>query len=343
MLAAFVTVCLLTTLLPSHAHAQTPGFNITTSPLPVLLSVKPGQTTSTTLRVQNSGTVSTRFKVELKKFKANGTSGKPVLLNRQPGDDFFDWVSFSKTSFQADPGVWNEIGMKIDVPKTAAFGYYYAVLFSQEGNAAKPSSNAAALNGAAAVLVLLNVNAPGEKKELKVTNFSTDKKLYEYLPSSFNITVHNSGNIYLAPAGNIFITKGKKTIATLDVNPAGGNILPGTERVFNTSWKDGFPVFEVKRDHGQIVNDKRGKPIEQLKWDFSKVNHLRFGHYTAHLLLIYDNGSQDVPVDAEVSFWVVPWKALPVILLIIVLVGIGIWTSGRNLYRKMMKKVKKSE
>src|SRR5665213_3870877 len=109
------------------APALAADFNVTTSPLPVLLSAKPGQTVSTALRVQNSGKDAVIFKVGLQKFKANGDSGKPVILKREAGDDYFDWVSFDKPTFEADPNVWNEVKMTIKVPSDAAFGYYYAV------------------------------------------------------------------------------------------------------------------------------------------------------------------------------------------------------------------------
>jgi hypothetical protein len=317
---------------------QAADFNVTTSPLPVLLSTTPGQSVSTTLRVQNSGTKPATFRVSLKKFKANGDSGKPVLLNRQPGDDYFDWVSFDRTVFEAQPQAWNEVKMTIKVPPDGAFGYYYAVVFSNANPTPAPSNTGSAVNGGTAILTLLDVKAPGEKKQLQVVSFNSDKKLYEYLPATFTATVRNTGNTHVSPAGNVFITRGKTTVATLDLNPSGGNVLPNSERTFITAWKDGFPVFETKRVNGQVVSGKDGKPIQQLSWNFSKANHLRFGHYTAHMLLTYDNGTADVPVEAQVSFWVVPWKMLPVIMLALILIGVGLWTSGRGIVRRIRKR-----
>jgi hypothetical protein len=323
---AFTLLCLGFFTLSATVLAA--PFNITTSPLPVLLNTKPGTTVTTKLRVENSSSESTRFKVSLKKFKANGDSGNPQILDKQSGDTFFDWVSFDRTSFVADPNVWNEVTMTIKVPPEAAFGYYYAVTFSQEAPDAKPTGTASQVRGAGAILVLLDVQAKGEKKQISISSFTADKKLYEYLPTNLNLTVHNGGNIHLAPVGNIFITRGgTKPISTLQINSASGNVLPGTNRTFTASWSDGFPVYETKRDNGQIVNDASGKPAQQLKWDFSKVNHLRIGKYTAHLLVIYNDGQRDVPLEATVSFWVVPWKILPVIALALVLIGIGLWTS----------------
>jgi len=290
-------------LLPtSSAHAADTGFNLTTSPLPIELLTSPGQTVSSNLRVQNSGTAPVKIKVSLLKFKASGSNGQPELLPRQPGDVFFDWVSFSRTSFVANPGVWETITMTVNPPLDAAFGYYYAVVFGQDitGTIDDQPVTTSKLAGAAATLVLLDVKTPNEKKQIAVASFSTDRKLYEYLPTNFNITVRNTGNIHLVPKGNIYISRShKKNIAVIDVNPNLGNTLPQSSRVFSVSWNDGFPVYQKKTDNGQVISDKSGKPVLQLNYDFSKTNKLRFGKYYAHLTLIYDDGAKDVPIEAR--------------------------------------------
>lgn len=315
------------------------GFNITTSPLPIELTTTPGKTITTSLRVQNSGTASVRIKVNLLKFKAAGTDGKPQLLKRQPGDSFFDWVKFSQSSFVADPGVWNTINMTISPPASAAFGYYYAVVFSQDnGSQSLATPNSGKLTGATATLILLDVHVPGEKRQLRVTSFTASKKLYEYLPATFTVQVHNTGQIHAIPSGDIFIRRGGRSVATLQVNEAQGNVLPDSNRIFEADWQDGFPVFTTKRDHDQIVSDKQGKPVQQLTWDFGKANKLRFGHYTAHLLLTYDDGTRDVPIEAEVGFWVIPWKLLSIVLVVCALIAVGLWSAGRGLLRGVHKK-----
>lgn len=308
----------LLSILP--AQAAQPGsdaaFNITSSPLPISLTTTPGKPVTTDLRVQNSGTQTATIKVSLLKFKSSDKTGKPLLIKQDPAKDtYFNWVSFNKTSFTADPGEWNTVTMTIDPPTSAANGYYYAVLFSQDTSKTQVGPKTSKLAGATATLVLLDVQTPGQKRQLEVTSFKSDHKLYEYLPVNFTVSVKNTGNIHLIPAGDIFISRGKnkKTLAVISFNPNAGNVLPNSTRDFEASWKDGFPVFETKRDNGQIVADKKGTPIQQLKYDFSKTDRLRFGKYHAYLLLTYNDGKKDVPIEAEVSFWVVPWKALSVI------------------------------
>ena len=104
---------------PLHAAA---GVNLVTSPLPVDLVAKPGTTVSTELRVQNGGTTTEKLKVSLMKFGAYGEEGSPLLAERGPGDDYFDWVKFTPSVFDAPPGKWQTIKMTVTVPKTAAFG-----------------------------------------------------------------------------------------------------------------------------------------------------------------------------------------------------------------------------
>jgi len=344
LLLSLVLSTLMASGMVARAEAATPttqdaGFNLTASPLPIDLTTQPGKAVSTNLRIENSGTSPVKIKVSLLKFRASSTTGQPELLKRGPGDDYFDWVSFSKTSFTAQPGVWNDVGMTITPPKDAGFGYYYAVVFSQDSPKSTPTTVSGQLHGATATLVLLDVNAAGEKRQLSVESFTATKKVYEYLPASFNIKIKNTGNVHVIPTGDIFISRDHThNLAVIPVNPNEGNTLPGSSRVFSADWSDGFPVYATKRDNGQIVSDKQGNPIINLKWDFSKTDKFRFGKYYAHLLLTYDDGTKDVPIDAEVAFWVIPWKLIFVAMLIPLIPALAVYFIMRRRVKKLRGK-----
>jgi hypothetical protein len=330
-------VMLLATLLPHSASAQTApsGINLTTSPLPISLSVNPGSSVATDIRIKNDSNTTQKLKVSLMKFKAYGEEGKPALIDRQPGDDYFDWVSFSRNSFEAAPNQWETVRMKIATPSSAAFGYYYAVVFSK-ADEPKKSSKGNTLLGSTAVLVLLDVKSPNAKRSAEIISFSSDRKMYEFLPATFTVRLHNDGNTHVLPHGNIFIKRGSKQVASLVLNAQQGNLLPGSNRAYTAVWDDGFPVYVAKVQGGRVVLDKNGKPVTVLKWDFTKVPKLKFGHYTAQLLAVYDNGHQDVPLEASLSFWVIPWRVLAGIFVIGLFVALGLWTSGRKIYNKIM-------
>jgi hypothetical protein len=244
-----------------------------------------------------------------------------VLKDPAPNDEFVKWVSFSKSTFEAPPGQWQTIKMNVTLPPTAAFGYYYAVQF-ELANPPKPRPGEARLQGAVAIFVLLNAEAPGAQRTIKVTSFKADHSTYEFLPVNFNVQVRNAGNVHTAPHGNIFIKRGAHQVAALSVNPTQGMVLPKSNRAFSSSWNDGFPVHVALTDPtGQPIKDANGKIKTHLKWDFSKAAKLRFGHYTANLLLVYNDGQRDIPITGSLSFWVIPWRLLAIILFILLLIA----------------------
>jgi hypothetical protein len=304
-------VVLMPALPAEAAEGDGSGINLQISPLPIELSAPPGTTASAELRVRNAGTQTEQLKVTLKKFRMDD-QGVVKIEDRGPEDDYFDWVSFSRPTFSAPPDQWQTVKMTINVPKTAAFGYYYVVEFAR-ANPAKGTPGKSAIEGAVGIFVLLDAKVAGAKREASITQFTADHQFYEFLPTKFAIHVANSGNVHLKPHGNIFVQgPGGRAIATLNVNATSGNVLPHSFRTFSTEWSDGFPVYRPKRDDsGQPVLDKSGRPVTELTWDFNNsLSKLRFGKYTAKLVMVYDNGQRDVPLEGTVSFWVIPWRLL---------------------------------
>ena len=336
----------LLVLLPaSLAHAQSPGsvpdqgISLQISPLPIDLETKPGSSVETDLRVRNAGTQTEKLQVRLLKVSEDD-NGVVHLSNPTAADAFVNWVSFDRTVFDAPSNQWQTVKMTVNVPKSAAFGYYWAVEYLR-ATVQAPQPGQAVARGAVATFVLLNAEAPGAKRQAQIVSFSADRKSYEFLPANFTVKVRDTGNVHVAPHGNIFITKGSKQIDTLDVNAAEGNVLPGGSRFFSAAWSDGFPVY-VTKYNGQVpVVDKNGKPVSSLHWDFSKANRLRFGHYTAKLVLVYDDGSRDVPLTASVSFWVVPWRLIVYVIIIITAPAILVYLIMRRRFRKRLEKERK--
>jgi hypothetical protein len=327
--------------LPAHqAYAQTvsDGINLQISPLPIELNTKPGTSTGTDLRVRNVGTKTEKLQVRLLAVSEDD-NGQVHLNNPTSTDEWVKWVSFDRQVFEAPSNQWQTIKMKIDVPKSAAFGYYFAVEYLRASDVA-PQPGKAVAHGAVATFILLNADAKGAKREAQIAGFAADKKSYEFLPASFSVKVHSSGNVHVAPYGNIFILKGKKQVGSIDVNPTHGNILPKGSRFFSAAWADGFPLYQTKTGpDGQPLLDKQGHPQKSLKWDFSHANRLRFGHYTAHLVMVYDNGQRDVPMEATLSFWVIPWRVIGFLLVIAAFVLIGLWSSFGKI-KKLFRKIK---
>lgn len=328
----------------TQAQTDNGSLNLTTSPLPINLAADPGETVTTELRIKNSGTTTEDLQVGLLKFGANNESGQPRLADREPGDDYFDWVTFSENQFTAEPNVWHTITMTIDIPPEAGLGYYYAVTFTR-AQGTDPTAQGASLDGGTAVLVLLGVDVPYALRKVEVSEFKSGKSVYEFLPAEFEITLKNSGNIHLIPSGSIFITKGSEEVAVLPVNEARGNILPDSLRSFRVDWVDGFPVYEPIEENGRVLTNDDGTAKMRLKWDLGEAGKLRFGKYKATLLLAYDDGERDVPIEAVLTFWVIPWRIIFVGLLIAAVLLAGLYMIARQVFGlgKKLPKTKKPQ
>ena len=338
-----VTSCLpllLSSLgLPSIVSAQaspTEGISLQVSPLPIELTGKPDTSVSASLRVRNAGTQDEQLQVKILKVSADD-NGNVHLTEPRQGDELVSWVHFSKTVFDAPAGQWQTINMTINLPPSAAFGYYFAIEY-QRANAEAPQAGKAVTRGAVATFILLNADAPGAKRQAQVVSFTADKKSYEFLPATFTVKVRSTGNVHVAPHGNIFISRGSKQVGSIQINSALGNVLPDSSRFFSASWSDSFPVYVAKYNGDTPVVDKNGQSVFSLEWDFSKAAKLRFGHYTAHLVLVYDNGQRDVPMDAYVSFWVIPWRLIFYALIIILGPAAIVYLLMRWRFKKRLEK-----
>ncbi len=321
----------------STAHAApTTGLNLQVSPLPILLQTTPGGSASADLRVRNAGTTPEKLKITLLSF-ASDQQGTVKLTELSPSDDQYKWAHLSQTTFDAPPGEWQTIKLTINPPKTAAFGYYYAVRYSRVQEV-EPKPGEAAYHGAVATFVLVDVKVPGAKREANIASFSADRQFYEFLPTTFNVKIQNTGNLHLSPQGSVYISQGgKNNIAVIPINDTQGNVLPNSTRTFSGSWDAGFPVYVTQHDaSGNPIKDKNGNVKKTLNWDFSKVNHLRVGHYTAKLVMVYDNGTRDVPLTATVSFWVIPWR---LIVLVIFFPALAAYLFIRN--RRLHRQIKR--
>lgn len=314
-----------------QAQPSDTALNLTTSPLPINLVTKPGETTTTELRIKNSGTRTEQLQLGLLKFSANNESGQPRLADREPGDDYFDWVTFSQDQFTAEPNVWHTITMTIKVPPEAGLGYYYAATFTR-AQGADATAQGASLDGGTAILVLMDVQVPYALRKVEIEQFRTNKSVFEFLPADFEVTLKNSGNIHLIPSGNIFITKGSEEVAVISVNEPRGNILPDSSRNFQASWADGFPVYEKVEEGGRVVTNEDGTAKTKLKWNLGDTSKLRMGKYKATLLLAYDDGEKDVPIEAVLTFWVIPWRIIFVGLLILIVLLAGLYMILRNVF-----------
>lgn len=312
------------------------GVDLSVSPPFISLITDPGKDVSSEFAITNNNNFTEYLKITLAKYESS--NGQVVLSDITSDDEFANWIKFSQKEFTVDPGERKTIDFTISPSKDARLGYYYALVIQRIQNENDPNASAV-ISGAPAISVLLNVSSANAKRELQLVDFKTDKFFYEYLPATFEIMVKNTGNIHVVPVGDIFIDSTRmKEVSSLQVNDGKGNVLPNSERTYSVVWNDAFAKRVLKTDDkGNAISDEKGNNVYKTEFDFQNANKFRIGKYTANLILVYDNGERDVPLEAQVSFWVIPWKIMLIVLVIVLFAFLGL----KNTVFSNLKRVKK--
>lgn len=330
--AIFVSLTVLMAIVfcvPHRTFAADNGFALQVTPSPLIATIQPGKVSTLELRINNTGTQKESYKMALRSFSVNVDTGKVDLKDDTP-KEASNFVSFEQPTFSLEPGQWMNQRIMVDTPADAGFSYSFAIMVLRDETAAA-ASGGAAIQGSVAVFALLNVDRKDATRKLDVVEFSSSKKVYEYLPAELSLKIKNTGNTIIAPGGNIFIARrytDTDHIKLLPVNEAGGYIVPGSSRTLSVDWSDGFPVHTTKDG------------VSKLSWDISKLSQLRIGKYSAKAIVIYDDGARDIPVEAVVSFWVFPWKLMLGALVIVALLGTGVFSvvkKGSGVFKRKPK------
>jgi hypothetical protein len=302
--------------------------NLTVSPVTLQLETDPGKPVTSQIKIRNNSDTAENLTFSLLPFEADKNGDRPKMRDPRPDDMYLSWVSFDQKNVTVLPSEWKTVNFTFSPPADAALSYYFAVQIQRNTVPSKPG--ATVISGTPAVLVLATVHSPFAKREVRLRSFTTAGSFLEFLPQTFSIDIENTGNIHVTPTGNIFIDgQGKKDLAVLSLNPNISTVLPSSSRAFHVEWNDGFPKF--------VTEEK--EHTKQLKFDFSQADRLRFGRYTAHLLLVYDNGERDVPIESYVSFWVVPVRLIVAAILIPAVPALLVYILMKWQYARMKRKL----
>lgn len=311
-----------------QAAAAEGEFYLQVSPSPLVLTLKPSQTTTHDLKVRNAGSQAEKLTIAPRAFKINDATGEVAFEDTKKPAEIGEWVSFSSTNFTVQPGEWFTQKVTIAVPESAGFSYSFALVITrQDTPAAKDAGRE--LKGSVAIFTLVNIDKPGATRTLQLEKLSTTSGLYEYLPATIDVKLKNTGNSIVRPDGNVFIQRtanDTEPITALPVNKNDGYILPGSTRTLSIDWTDGFPGVRQS-------TDSSGQTRNESDWNFANFSKIRFGYYTAKLVAVYNDGQRDIPVVGEVGFWVIPWKILLGILLLLLLIGTGIWSITGKVFK----------
>lgn len=282
-----------------NVFAQTPqnplgGQALEISPPALNLTADPGQAIEAKILLRDVSTTSLIVRGEVNDFVASGEDGTPKLLieaGEKSPYSLKDWIS-PLPELTLKPRQVENLPVTIRVPANAAPGGYYAVVrFTATPPELKDTG--VSLSASIGALILLRVN--GEAKEsASIEQFSLSKDgttgtLFDAAPVDFVVRVKNDGTVHQQPTGQISVKDmfGNK-VANVNVNLARTNVLPGS----------------IRRFQEPLGNEVLG-------------NRWLFGRYTADLVMSY--GTNQTKLNSQLSFWIVPYKLLGLVVLILVL------------------------
>jgi hypothetical protein len=279
----FIMLGLTAAILP--AGAQTEKTALTITPPLVKISVNPGETWSSAVKIANNNLRDITVNAQILDFKS-GPDGGVVFLNKgEAGKEWqnfllSDWVSVATGSIPVAAQQSVEVPYTITVPTGAEPGGHYAAVVvgtkaneNIEGSGMKISSLLASL-------ILLEVQG-NVKEDGSIREFRVAKSINQEPNIEFNVSFQNKGNIHLQPQGEIVIydmwnrEAGK---VFLNHQTEFGNVLPQSTRDWKLSWAG----------EGGLT---------------------KMGRYRAMLVLTYGASLRET-VDQTLTFWVIDFKVL---------------------------------
>lgn len=295
----FVTVLFagIVVFAPWHARA------FTIAPAIIELTVKPGETTKTLIRVENTSDTTKYYAFSVQKFIPKGNLGQQEFLPVSETAGLPEWVYFDRPILQLNPGESVTLPIVLRVPSDATPGGHYAAVFFSEQSTLESGSVGMVARTGALLLVTVEGNI---NKDFHIDTFSASSNVVSRLPVDFQTEISNQGNTHLTPEGEVRIQNMfGNTVASYPINPANGKILPASSRLLTVRW------------------DKRSGDISGLFSGLrSEWRNFGFGKYTAHLRVDVDGQAKE----SQVVLWVFPWRTLilfgAVIILILGFIGV---------------------
>ncbi len=234
-------VLIVPLLLPLLAQAVTVG------PVHLELSANPGETVQGQMFLQNEDAKVQTFYPSLEVFTEVG--GVKVFLKDTAGD-LPTWIEITPSS-TIPSGQSKIIPFTIRVPRGASPGGHYAVIWWSTAPPANDSGNSVAIATKAGVLLYLRV-AGDIREEASVADFSAKNTFIFSLPFSARISFHNSGNVYVTPAGTVSLANILGGVqASVPLNPYDRVVLPNTDYAFDIALNPSgiaFGPYKVKLD-----------------------------------------------------------------------------------------------
>ncbi len=243
-------------LAPLSAYAdERPIYRLQISPTQDNIgTLQPGDTHSGKFNVQNTGTKSYEYRVEVMPFSVKGTNYEQDFETVSDYTVMTDWVTLSSTTGTVDPDSESPVSYTIQIPDDAPAGLQAIAIMVTMINTDEMQASGIQTVSRAAFPVYLNVDG-ATRREAEIISHTVPG--FSFAPIIVTTsTVNNKGNIYTNAEYRLEVRNffGDQLEYT-NVKTENGVektvrevIFPDSERYVETSWDDApmVGIFKVK-------------------------------------------------------------------------------------------------
>jgi len=289
----------------SKVHGQQPrASNIELSPAKINEVVNPGKTFTQTFRIGNYSGHDQTLHIFMRDFTVINEQGTPDFFENSQLDEearrfaLSQWVELPSDSINVKNNTVAEVDAVIKVPEDAEAGGHYGAFFVQTQ---APEAQGTAIGSVVQITSLMLINVPGDIEEnVVITEAFTDKTIYfEDSPEiTFVTLLKNEGSVHGIPAGAFYVSGGKAAKnKSVIYNQNQGAVLPGAPERKITE------TFTLDKKEGSLI-----PPI---------------GKFTIELVARY--GTNNLPLETTIFFWLLPAKFIAISALITVAAIFILW------------------
>jgi hypothetical protein len=293
----------LAALLPLFAHAQnTIGLEV--KPAVIQDNANLNGVAQYAISVTNINTSDKIFYLSTKDIKGLDDSGNPIFEQQgeQTGYELSSWLALPAGPVDLKAGETKTINFSVHVPGNVSPGDHFGVIFLSDKPTAV-TANGSAVGFSVGTVVSLKI-AGDIHEEAQLREFSSDKTVYGSGSASLSSKIENLGNVLVRPHGTIQITDmfGRQ-VGTIEVNATLAPVFPGSTRKYSAIWK---------------------------------TDAFAFGRYEAVASFSYGDTDKKT-ISGTTSFWVLPLKAIIIVMGVLLALILGMYFSIRMYIRRKLE------
>ncbi len=221
-----VTLILFSLILSLLLISLSMNAKLAVAPLSLIVELPPGESTSETISLHNTGKEPAQINLELMDWWRTPSGD---LRIKEPGArerSSADWILFSPASLSLDPGERQEVTVELAVPEDTSGDHWAMILASEATQPVEEDQPVTTRISVSYAIKILQKDPQNRTKSAKITNI----KLNQESPLTLSVNYKNDGTAHLQTTGRVEIRDLQgETVKKFEIDKF--PTLPGEEHI----------------------------------------------------------------------------------------------------------------